>query len=114
MALFLAKNQLTFWIIFYNFKNLAVALRNATLPYVQDCTTIAIPDEVTENELICYLILKEQKPIKNIQADLTKILLEYQIPKKFFLTDHLPTNTSGKVSKITLKEQYLKTLFEDK
>lgn len=80
------------------------------LPYVQDSVTIAIPNENTENQTIGFMILNEKKTIKEIKADLSSLLLEYQIPEKIILVDKYPTNSSGKVCRKTLKAQYLESI----
>lgn len=80
------------------------------IPYVQDSVTIAIPNEATENQTLGFIILKDQKPVKELKKDLGSLLLDYQIPEKIIFVDSYPTNTSGKVCKKTLKAQYLESL----
>jgi acyl-coenzyme A synthetase/AMP-(fatty) acid ligase len=77
------------------------------LPYVQDAVTIALPHESNENTTVSFLILKEEKSHKEIKSDLTKLLLDFQIPEKFVFVTQYPTNTSGKVCRKTLKADYL-------
>ena len=72
------------------------------LPYVKDAATIAISDDVRDTELIGYLCLEGEKTEKEIFADLVKILLKFQIPKKILFKDNLPKNNSGKICKKTL------------
>lgn len=80
------------------------------ISYIQDSVTIAIPNEATENQTLGFIILKEQKTIKEIKKDLGALLLDYQIPEKIIFVDKYPTNVSGKVCKKTLKAQYLESL----
>lgn len=80
------------------------------LPYVQDSVTIAIPNEATENQTLGFIILKEKKSIKEIKEDMSKLLLDYQIPEKIIFVEQYPTNNSGKVCRKTLREQYLESL----
>ena len=80
------------------------------IPYIQDSVTIAIPNEATENQTIGFLILKENKTVKEIKKDLSAVLLDYQIPEKVIFIDKYPVNVSGKVCKKTLKAQYLESL----
>lgn len=80
------------------------------IPYIQDSVTIAIPNEATENQTLGFIILKEQKTVKEIKKDLGALLLDYQIPEKIIFVDKYPTNVSGKVCKKTLKAQYLESL----
>jgi acyl-coenzyme A synthetase/AMP-(fatty) acid ligase len=79
------------------------------LPYVQDSVTIAVPHEVTENQTIGFVILKENKTLKEFKQDISKLLLDFQIPEKILFVEKYPTNVSGKVCKKTLKEQYMET-----
>jgi len=80
------------------------------ISYVQDSVTLAIPNELTENQTLGFIILKEPKSIKEIKKDLAVLLLDYQIPEKIIFVDKYPTNVSGKVCKNTLKAQYLESL----
>ena len=80
------------------------------ISYIQDSVTIAIPNEATENQTLAFIILKEQKTVKEIKKDLGALLLDYQIPEKIIFVDKYPTNVSGKVCKKTLKAQYLESL----
>lgn len=80
------------------------------IPYVQDSVTIAVPHEATENQTLGFIILKEEKTVKELKKDLATLLLDYQIPEKIFLVDKYPTNVSGKVCRKTLKEHYLESL----
>jgi acyl-coenzyme A synthetase/AMP-(fatty) acid ligase len=80
------------------------------IPYIQDSVTVAIPNEATENQTLGFIILKEQKTIKEIKKDLAVLLLDYQIPEKIIFVDKYPTNIAGKVCKNTLKAQYLESL----
>lgn len=80
------------------------------LSYIQDSVTIAIPNENTENQTIGFIILKEEKTVKEIKKDLMQLLLDYQIPEKMLFVTSYPTNVSGKVCRKTLKAQYLESL----
>lgn len=76
-------------------------------PYVQDCVTIAIEDEETQNKTFCFIILKEAKTEKEVKKDLEAVLLEYQIPEHIYFVDAFPTNNNGKVCKKTLKQDIM-------
>lgn len=77
------------------------------LPYVEDCATIAVPHEIAENQTIAFMRLKEPKTVKEIKKDLLQYLLDYQIPEKIIFVESYPTNSSGKIDKKLLKENYL-------
>lgn len=78
------------------------------VPYIQDCTTIAVESDV-DNQTIAYMILKELKTVKQVKKDLATYLLDYQIPEKILFVESYPTNVSGKVCRKTLKAQYIET-----
>jgi len=80
------------------------------LSYVEDCATIAIPHEVAENQTIAFMRVKTPKTVKEVKKDLLQYLLDYQIPEKIIFVDHYPVNSSGKIDKKVLKEDYLKSL----
>lgn len=77
---------------------------------IEDSVTIAIPNEATENQTICFLIMKEKKSIKEIKQEMSQLLLDYQIPEKIVFVEKYPTNMSGKVCRRTLREQYVESL----
>lgn len=77
------------------------------LPYIEDVATIAIPHEVAENQTIAFMRLKEPKSVKEIKKDLLQYLLDYQIPEKIIFVESYPVNSSGKIDKKVLKENYL-------
>lgn len=85
----------------------------ARLDFVQDVTTIAIPDEIRENLTVCYLIpkadVRESLKIVDVKRKLKEVLMDYQVPDKVVFTDRFPTNTSGKVCKKTLAAQFLES-----
>ncbi len=78
------------------------------LPFVEDCATIAIPHEVTENQTIAFIRLKEPKTVKELKTALAEIIPTYQIPEKIIFVTKYPTNDSGKIDKKTLKAEYIK------
>jgi acyl-coenzyme A synthetase/AMP-(fatty) acid ligase len=73
-------------------------------PYVQDCVTVAIEDEETQNRTYCYVILKAPMTEKEVKKDLETVLLEYQIPEHIRFVNAFPTNANGKVCKKTLRQ----------
>ncbi len=82
----------------------------AKLKCVQDVTTIAVPDEIKENITVCFIILSEGGgglTAKGLKAELSELLVDYQIPEKIIFTDKFPVNVSGKVCKKQLLKIYL-------
>lgn len=79
------------------------------LDYINNCATIAIEDDISEHDLITYIILDDKNiSTKKIKQDLKKIMPAYQIPKIIKLVNSFPLNNSGKICKLTLKNSYLK------
>lgn len=81
------------------------------LPYVQDVTTIAVPDEAKENITICFIILNNTNAteisVAQVKLDLKEFLVDYQIPEKIQFIKEFPTNVSGKVCKKQLLQCFL-------
>jgi D-alanine--poly(phosphoribitol) ligase subunit 1 len=59
---------------------------------------------------VAFIRVKEPKTVKEIKKDLLEYLLDYQIPEKIVFVDSYPTNSSGKIDKKVLKENYLNSL----
>jgi acyl-coenzyme A synthetase/AMP-(fatty) acid ligase len=83
------------------------------LSYVEDCATIAIPHEVAENQTIAFMRIKSPKTVKEVKRDLLEYLLDYQIPEKIIFVEKYPVNSSGKIDKKVLKEQYLNSTYKN-
>ena len=79
------------------------------LKYVDHAVTFAIPNELTQNTTICYIKLKEEIELKQLKKELSKILLDYQIPEKILLVDTFPLNDNGKICKKTLKSYHMES-----
>jgi acyl-coenzyme A synthetase/AMP-(fatty) acid ligase len=75
--------------------------------YVQDAVTIAVENEETQNQTVCFVISKNDISEKEMKKDLADVLLDYQIPEKIYFIKAYPTNVSGKVCKKTLKKEYI-------
>lgn len=83
----------------------------ANLTYVEEVATISIEDETKDAVILSFIILSDKNILeKQIKEDLKKILLPFQVPTKVFIKEQLPLNSSGKISKKILKEQYLETI----
>ena len=77
------------------------------LDYVQDCVTVAIANEETQNTTVCYVLAKKEVQEKEFKKELSVMLLDYQIPEKIFFVHSFPTNDNGKVCKKTLRQNYI-------
>src|SRR5690606_36604045 len=47
------------------------------LAFVKDSVTVAIPDEISENKTICFLICSEKFKVSEIKKQMKKYLLDY-------------------------------------
>jgi acyl-coenzyme A synthetase/AMP-(fatty) acid ligase len=78
------------------------------LGYIEDVITISVPNEVKENITIGFIVLKDKSITEDkIRNDLSKIVLDYQIPEELFFLDVFPVNSSGKISKKDLINYYV-------
>jgi len=71
---------------------------------ILDCKIINLPDELFENKIIAFIILSDDanqylRDEKKLKSELSKILVDYQIPDKFIFSESFPLNNSGKISK---------------
>jgi phenylalanine ammonia-lyase len=78
-------------------------------PGIQDAAVIGIPDPVLGERSRAYIIRK-----KGVNLDEAEViafckgqLSDYKVPDQIRFVDSLPTNASGKVHKVTLREQAL-------
>lgn len=80
----------------------------ARLSYIQDAATIAVPDEVKENEIVCFAIVNSgvDVDIPTLRKGLREVLIDHQMPGKILLVEGFPTNDSGKVCKKQLRTMY--------
>lgn len=79
------------------------------LDYITESASVAIPSEVNGYEIHTFVTLSNPDVTKKqIKDDLKKKLLAFQIPKKIHIEKQLPTNSSGKIDKICLKEKLSK------
>jgi len=73
---------------------------------VLDCITLAFPDETLENWLLTVIISDSHTEEERLQTEMKSRLLEHQIPDAITFTEKFPVNTSGKVDRKTLMEQF--------
>jgi acyl-coenzyme A synthetase/AMP-(fatty) acid ligase len=78
------------------------------LGYISNVATVAIENVTTENDLVSYMILNDSSiTTKQIKTDLKEIMPGYQIPKFIKIVEAFPLNNSGKICKLTLKQNHL-------
>jgi amino acid adenylation domain-containing protein len=74
---------------------------------IEECATISIKDEIKENILVSIIKLANDIKQNELYKKFNEILPSYQIPKKIIFVDNFPLNSSGKICKKTLKDNYL-------
>ena len=78
------------------------------LAHISNVATIAIENTTSEHDLVSYMILGDGTiSAREIKASLKEIMPGYQIPKYIEIVDNFPLNNSGKICKLTLKQNYL-------
>ena len=76
-------------------------------PEIKECGVVGIPDDEW-GEIICAsLILDGQElNLEKLKTWLREKLPSYKIPRKYLISDSLPRNVMGKVTKQILKKQF--------
>ena len=77
-------------------------------PLVLEAATIGVPDEKWGEMVAAIIVSKNGEPIdeEEVQRYCKDRLAGYKIPKKFFYSDVLPRNASGKILKYQLRESF--------
>jgi fatty-acyl-CoA synthase len=81
-------------------------------PDIVNCSAIAAPHPLWgERPILIVIPVKDIKPKKTTIIDLLKTQFsKWQIPEDILFVDQLPLTATGKVSKLTLRNEY-KTYF---
>jgi len=74
---------------------------------VLDCVTLFIESKDNEGVLVTYLILDGSISTSEIKSSLKLVMPAFQIPKYFNKIDKFPLNSSGKICRKTLKNNFL-------
>ena len=80
-------------------------------PYILESAVIGFPDEML-GEIVCAVIrLKEGADCseEDILTYLKEWIAIYKVPQRILFTQDFPTTASGKIQKVRLREQLLKT-----
>ena len=95
------------WISSIDLENLAMSH-----PDIVNCSAIAAPHPLWgERPILIVIPVKDIKPKKTTIIDLLKTQFsKWQIPEDILFVDQLPLTATGKVSKLTLRNEY-KTYF---
>ena len=74
---------------------------------VLDCVTLFIERNDKEGFLVTYLILDGSISSSDIKSSLKLVMPAFQIPKHFNKIDRFPLNSSGKICRKTLKNNFI-------
>jgi long-chain acyl-CoA synthetase len=80
-----------------------------TVPEVQECAVIGLPDKEWGERVAAFVV---PRPGKSLAVDELKILLKkhlspFKVPKEYIIVDELPKNATGKILKRELRKQML-------
>jgi len=78
-----------------------------SLPYIKEVGVIATIDAKTQGvKVIAFVVLSKFKKESTIKEELGKLLPSYMIPHVIEIRNMLPKTSTGKVDRVTLKEDY--------
>lgn len=77
-------------------------------PDIAECAVIGVKDETWGERIVAIVVSRSGKVItrEELDAHTRQFLAGYKVPSKFFFTQALPRNASGKVLKRDLREEY--------
>jgi long-chain acyl-CoA synthetase len=80
-----------------------------TLPEVEECTVIGLPDKEWGERVTALIIPKAHMTIdsKALSAHLKTKLSPFKVPKEFHVLESFPKSAAGKILKRELRKQYL-------
>jgi long-chain acyl-CoA synthetase len=78
-----------------------------TLPEIQECAVIGVPDQEWGEKVAAYLIPKPGERIdpKAVKAFLKEHLSAFKVPKEYRVVEDLPRSPAGKILKRELREK---------
>lgn len=90
-----------------NISSLRIEMGINSHPAVAECAVVAVPSEITEDEIKAYVVLSEggELQIEELVRHLDSILPYFMVPRYYELIDALPKTATEKVEKGKLKEQ---------
>ena len=80
-----------------------------TVPEIQECAVIGLPDKEWGEKVTAFVVLHKDKTInlEDLKAFLKKRISAFKIPKRFLIVDELPKNTTGKILKREMRRQFI-------
>lgn len=79
-----------------------------TLPQVEECAVIGVPDKEWGERIVAFIVLKPGHLLApdEIKSFLRSRLSQFKIPKDFIAVDSLPKSQAGKILKREIREKY--------
>lgn len=79
-----------------------------TLPQVEECAVIGLPDKEWGERIVAFVVLKPGYLLApdEIKLFLKARLSQFKIPKEFIAVDSLPKSQAGKILKREIKQQF--------
>jgi len=77
-------------------------------PDIVDAAACGIPDKIYGEEVICYVVLRENSKLSEsaIIKHCSELLALFKTPKRAFIVDELPMNERGKLDRNALIEAW--------
>ncbi|MFK7784054.1 MAG: amino acid adenylation domain-containing protein [Crocinitomicaceae bacterium] len=69
---------------------------------ITDTVVIARPNEEETNELVAYMVSRQEETVADLRSFLSQQLPDYMLPSYYVQLDELPLNNNGKVDKKAL------------
>ncbi len=75
-------------------------------PAIQDAQVVGVPDETYGEELVAYIILKDnhELTVEDVKAYYKGKIAHYKIPRYIHFVPEYPMTASGKIQKFKLRE----------
>jgi long-chain acyl-CoA synthetase len=80
-----------------------------TIPEVEECAVIGLPDREWGERVAAFIIPKPEKTLSvdQVKAYLKTRLSPFKVPKEYIITKDLPKSQAGKVLKREVKREYM-------
>ncbi|MCK4520361.1 acetate--CoA ligase [Candidatus Parcubacteria bacterium] len=82
------------------------------IPDISECAIIGIPDEIKGEALLSFVVLRKEKPLKQVQEEIKRQIRKEIGPiasiKNVYLVKDLPKTRSGKIMRRILKRLFTK------
>lgn len=75
-------------------------------PSVRECVAFALPDERLGEVVGVVLVPEDSFELRKLRHDCADALADFQLPRRYFLTDQIPRNKLGKITRHSLSAMY--------